>query len=210
MLVQTGAHAFYQALEAGTLPALEPAVVDFRERFPGTAAWRAAHALLLAESGRTAEAGDLLDALSADGFGSVRRDRGWLLCIGIAAEVALLTKREAAADACYAALLPYRSLFLVIGSASLFYGGVELWLGRLATLRGRFDDARAHLQRALDAHRRMDALPWIARSLAARADLWGALGKSTEQAEDVTAALEIADDLGLTRLSARLRPWDAH
>lgn len=206
VLVQAGAHAFYQALEADALAALEPAVLDFRARFPGTMAWRAAHAVLLADSGRTQEASDLIDTICADGFAAVPRDRGWLLCLGVAAEVVVLTRERRQAALLYDELLPFRSLCIVIGSGSLFYGCVELWLGRLATTLKRHEDAHTHLAASLAVHERMGALPWTASSLAARADLWAAANKEPECEADRRAALAIAEEVGLSRLAKRLRP----
>ena len=56
-------------------------------------------------------------------------------------------------------------------SGTAFYGSGSLYLGRLATMLGRHDEATEHLETAERHHRLVDAAPYRLRSLVARADL---------------------------------------
>jgi tetratricopeptide (TPR) repeat protein len=137
----------------------------------------------LAEMGRTEEAATLLDTLVGDRpveltFGMLVPDIGWveaprLCCPTALAEACCLLGDRRRAALLYDALLP--SAELHVGSAPFLRGAVARYLGQMATVLGRHEEADAHFRLAHRLHDAMDAPLWSAhgrldhgRMLAAR------------------------------------------
>jgi hypothetical protein len=76
---------------------------------------------------------------------------------------------------------------------SVWDGAFTLYLGRLATLLGRFEPARHHLGEASDLHARLGARPYLADAWLARAQLHEREGQRTD------ASRLAADAAGLYR-----------
>ncbi|WP_165969762.1 ATP-binding protein [Nonomuraea terrae] len=171
---------------------------DLARRLPGHF-FEATAARALAESGRGVEAGlELERLLPAVLAGSGPR---W---IGAVADLAIVASRAgepAAAEALYAALLPYRGRLVVWGGANTIAGPVDDYLGRLAARLGRTGDALSHLDRAVETEERIGALPWLAHTLVARAS-----AARDRAGDDLARARSIAERLGLAGLLAELAP----
>jgi hypothetical protein len=80
---------------------------------------------------------------------------------------------------------------------------VAHFLGLLAEAMGRHDGAASHFKAAVEAHERMGALPWLARSrhflgqaLLAR----GGPGDLALAQEHLDAAADLADRIGLRQI----------
>jgi hypothetical protein len=108
-------------------------------------------ALLRAVAGEPGAAALLHRHLAA--LPNLAPDSEWLPAMVQSAQVALLLTDLGAARTVYAALEPYAGLFAVEGILAGTWGSVDGFLGRLAQLLGRPDDARRHLAAAcaLDA-----------------------------------------------------------
>jgi hypothetical protein len=98
----------------------------------------------------------------------------------------------------------------VVGAAIVFRGAVAHHLGVLARALGRREEAAAHLERALDTHRRLGARPWSLRTRCELAEL--ALEEPAGREEALAALRELEGqaarlDLGgvAGRAGARLR-----
>lgn len=108
----------------------------------------------------------------------------------------------------YAALLPYGGRHAIAHAHAPYEGPVDLALARLARLIGSSQAARAHLQAALRDCRRIQARPHEALVLAELAQLDSPRSRSRH--EHATAALALAEELGMKPLVARteglLRP----
>ncbi|WP_146615760.1 ATP-binding protein [Nonomuraea aridisoli] len=171
---------------------------DLARRLPGHF-FEATAARALAESGRGVEAGlELERLLPAVLAGSGPR---WIGAVADLAMVASRVGEPAAAEALYAALLPYRGRLVVWGGANTITGPVDDHLGRLAARLGRTDDAVCHLDRAVEMEERIGALPWLAHTLVARASA------ARDRADgDLARARSIAERLGLAGLLAELTP----
>ncbi|MDG4825190.1 ATP-binding protein [Asanoa sp. WMMD1127] len=169
---------------------------ELARRLPGSY-FEATAARTLAESGRDDEAAlELERVLPAVLAGTGPR---WLGAVADLGFVAARRGDPEAAQSLYDALLPYRGRLVVWGGANTITGPVDDYLGRLAAHLGRRDDARGHLDRAVDLEQRTGTLPWLAYTLAARAEVTGA-------PDDVARARGIAERLGLRGLLTALTP----
>lgn len=148
----------------------ERALRHAAQLFPGIAGLRCQLAVLLAEAGRDAEAGALLDELAADACANISRDLVWLTCVAALAEVAAILNSERHCADLHTLLLPYRGLVAEAGPAG-WCGAVDRVLGLAATTLGQWDAADTHFEDALRLHERWDAGPLAARTLVGHATM---------------------------------------
>ena len=150
--------------EQGRLAELVGLIQDAAQRYPEIPAYRCSLALAYAESGQTAAALAELDHLAADGFAAIPRDYNFtasLMLLSIACDV-LGASRHAEALAELWRGLEERWVF--VGYAGICAGAVAHHLGALLVAAGRPDDAIAHLEHALEQHRRAGATVWTVRT----------------------------------------------
>lgn len=115
-------------------------------------AWLAA---ILARQGRTTEARALLDRLVAGDLAELpEEDAEWLPAVCQLAEACELLGAREAAERLYPRLLPHAGRFAVDGIGIAVLGSTARYLGLLAHLLGRADEATEHFEAALAAHRR--------------------------------------------------------
>ncbi|MFD8033619.1 AAA family ATPase [Streptomyces sp. NPDC059717] len=161
----------------------------------------------LLESGRDVEAGlELERLLPAVLAGTGPR---WIGALADLAIVASRTGNLAAATDLYEALLPFRGRLVVWGGANTITGPVDDYLGHLAASLDRPDDALDHLGEAAGLSRRLGTLPWLARTLAARAEVLTRRGRPADReraSKDVDQARSIATRLGMDGLLDALAP----
>jgi len=141
---------------AGSLPQMFPD--------PESSQARGMRALVLLAAGARDEAADAISPLLNGSPGAAPRNHQWLLGAAYAAEIVAALGARPAAQAWYAALLPFADQVVVSGAAITFKGAVAHHLGVLAAAGGRDDAAAGHLARAVALHERLDALPWSLRS----------------------------------------------
>ncbi len=91
--------------------------------------------------------------------------------IALLAEDAVLLEDADAAAVLYKALLPLASRFVVAAGAVACLGSASHQLGRLASLLDKPDEARAHLETAVRAHRLAGCMRMLAASESALASL---------------------------------------
>ena len=162
--LEVGAQLVYLRFEQGRAGEVEAAVRAQVERFPETAAWRAALARVLLAAGRKAEARHELGRLARCRFAEVPRDRGYLPTLAMAAEVAFATADARSAELLEPLLAPHARLHVVAGSGLLYYGAVAHPLGLIAATLSRADAAVAHFDAALAAEEAAGARLWAART----------------------------------------------
>src|SRR5262249_30890789 len=121
--------------------------------------YRAALALVHAETGRFAEARREVDAVARDDFASLDLDEGWPFSVAYLSTAIALLGDAAPAARLYELVAPRAGMNLGVIA---FLGPADLYLGLLAHTTGRFDDALRHLEAALAASERMQALPFVA------------------------------------------------
>ena len=200
----------YLRVEQGRAHEIEAQTRGQMQRFPDAPAWRAALAALFASAGRLDEARRELERLGRAGFADVPRDRGWIPTLAFSTEVAHATENAPLAETLLPLLTPYARLCVVAGGV-LFYGSVSHHLGLLEATRGRRENALAHLEQALDAHERMGARAWTARTeiaLAEQLSRRGATGDAARAADLAAGALATARTLSLERIAASARRFN--
>jgi tetratricopeptide (TPR) repeat protein len=189
--------------ERGGLERLEGPVRFYVERFGTIPGWRCVLAWLLAETGRPDEAREILDAFAADDFRGLPLDGIWLGAVAYLAETAAVLGDGSHAAKLHDLLEPYADRNVAIGWASTCAGSASRYLGLLADLLGRRDEAIARLETALAMNERMRARPWVVHT---QLDLARVLahtpGDRERAAELYDAALAEARALGMPRLVA--------
>ncbi len=203
--------------EQGRMAELEPQVRRWAADHPQTYLWQGALLLLLASSGRDAEAAALLAQLGADGVLGYGDNGPFPLTpdqatpVALAEAVALLGDGDAA-GVLYQKLAPFAGRVVVTNTGLLFLGAVDHWLGRLATTMGRPGEARGHLETALVTHDRMGARALLARTRLHLAELLldgGVAGERERAAALLEACLADAGPLGMAQVAARARDRQA-
>jgi tetratricopeptide (TPR) repeat protein len=156
-------HEFALCDFRGGLERLEPAVRELAETYPARRVFRCALVYLHARVSRTEDAERELRELTALGFAPLAFDQEWPFGMALLAEAAVLVSDQAAAARLYSLLEPWGD-FNAVDQAEGMRGSVRRYLGLLARLLGRPDDAARHFEAALIANERMGVRPWLART----------------------------------------------
>ena len=155
---------------------------------------------MTAELGLDVEAGELLEALAADGFAALPFDEEWLVSMSLLAKTAGRLSDEACARTMYELLLPYADR-VAIAYPEISTGAVSRYLGILASIGERWDEAGRHLDDALELNNGMGARRWVAhtqRDYARMLQVRGAAGDDERAARFLAKAAEIRHELGVT------------
>jgi len=127
--------------QRGTIGTIVPLIEQSVAENPGIPAFKSAVARAHAEVDRTDEARCLLQDFAATGF-ALPMDQGWISgMIGYAA-AAIECRDPNYAEPLFDRLAPYARMFSTAGGASA-QGPVSSYLGGLATVLGRYDEADA-------------------------------------------------------------------
>ena len=158
-------HLFMLHREIGGLAEFEGIVRAAVDEFPWYPCHRPAYVLTLLAVGRPAEARAAFTSLARDpGLADVR-DNEWLLGMAMASDACgQLNDAQAAADL-MEQLAPFSGRH-AMGHAEGSVGAVDRYLGILATVLGRYDDAERYFLRAQDTNEQMGARPWLAHTQA--------------------------------------------
>ncbi|HEY1358439.1 MAG TPA: AAA family ATPase [Thermoleophilaceae bacterium] len=148
--------------EQGRMDELIDVLLQSVEENPGMAALSGALALAYAESGRDDDAAMSLDAAARQGFESIGLDITWMSAIALFADVAAHLRAPEPAATLYGLLEPFGDR-MVWNGASPFCSASH-YLGRLAGTLGRSEDAERHFAVAADAHERLHAPRFLART----------------------------------------------
>jgi DNA-binding CsgD family transcriptional regulator len=181
--------------------------VDPYDRHRGQIA-RVMDMLCLAESSCWDDARSRFATMARHGFTDLARDPYWLTTIVLLADVAVSLDDRQHAQSLYELLLPYANRNTSPASSHAPFGSVSYYLGSLATLLARWDDAARHFESALEMDTRMQARPAASRSTLAYADTLlkrGAPGDRERAQELLKQALATSEELGLTRLIEQAR-----
>jgi DNA-binding SARP family transcriptional activator/tetratricopeptide (TPR) repeat protein len=187
--------------EQDRLAELEHAARQFVDAHPDRAAWRATFAMLLSETGNTAAAAELADGLAAQDYHDIPRDGDWLIAMAMLSDLAVGLGDSDRAALLYEELLPYAASNVVVGMAVTCLGSVSRFLGKLAALLGRVDDAASHFERALEANRALKAPVLVAHT---QLDYAAALGPGERAAELIDDASRLAAASELPAISRRV------
>ncbi len=165
-------------------------------------------AFVHASSGRPAEAAAELEALAQDHCAAIPRDWNWLENMRGLAILCLALRDARRAAIVYELMLPYADRNITTGWGDVARGSAALYLGALAGMLGRLDDAQAHLELALRLNQRMGARPSLARTQFE----YARMALKRNQAGDREKALHLlreslatASELGMKPLELRAR-----
>jgi hypothetical protein len=117
--------------------------------------WRVAVAARHAVSGQTEEARRDLESLAANDFSDVPRNMMWMHHMSRLSDLVIVLGDAGRAVILYDLLLPYRDRCVVIGSIHNNRGPVSRWLGGLASILSRYDEAERHFEHALEMNARI-------------------------------------------------------
>jgi hypothetical protein len=197
---------WWLALEWGTTNELTAVANECRGRAASTAggrAWRAAAALALARNGRLDLAAEELRRATTHGLGELIRDTGRLYPLAILAEVAWLVGDGPRAALVGPLLEPFADRLIVAGRGRICAGSVARTCGLVAASAHRWDDAGQYLLSAQAVHRRVGALPLLARTRYEWSTVLlqrGRKGDRRRSAEWRRKSEELATRFGMSRL----------
>jgi tetratricopeptide (TPR) repeat protein len=156
------------------------------------------------EVGRPGDAARVLDRLAADGFAALPANYARAYGLTMVAEVCAGVEDAERAAVLYGQLHPYSGLVATAGS--LTPGSVDHYLGLLAAVEGRFDQAGRHFEAAHASHDALAAPTFLARTLLewARMLLTRRQPGDTSRAQELLRqALETARELGLANIERK-------
>ena len=147
------------------------------------------------------------------------RDGNWLMAIAELGRLSFLLRESRWAAELFDLLAPHAHYFCPAGPPSDVYGPIARYMGELAVILERWDDALTYLDQALEMAQAIDARPHVAHiHYASALALAGrdAPDDRKNAAARVSAALAIAQELGMkplvehiVRLKMRLPPGPA-
>lgn len=158
------------------------------EEMPTLTAFRAILANLYAQRGRDADARAVLESIAERSF-EVLPDNDKLYAWSLFGEVCSVLGDSTHASALYEVLAPYSGRNVVCHPGCAI-GSVSRYLGLLAMLLGRLDEAERHFEHALEMNERMGARPWLAHTRLDYARMLAARGGAgdRERASDLLEA----------------------
>jgi class 3 adenylate cyclase len=187
----------------GRVPDVAEEFARFAAQYPAVPAWRTGLALLDFEIGRTEEARAGVQALMADDFAEVPRDANWVTALCLMSEVvARLADRDLAMPL-YDELRPFANRNVVVGGGWVCHGSISRFLGMLATVLERWDDAERHYAVALQMNQRLKARPLVALTRSDYAHMLAERGRPGDLAradELIGETLRVGRDLGMRSL----------
>jgi DNA-binding CsgD family transcriptional regulator len=201
-----GMQLFGVRREQGRLAELKPVLGLLGDR--GHTAWRPGLIVLLTELGEDEEARAELRRMRAGGFATVPRDSLWLASVAYLTDACSDLDDEESAGLLYPELERLAGANVQVAQLVACYGAADRYLGMLATVLRRWDDAEAHFEYALFLNRRMRAHAWTAHTLYQYGRMLlrrNARGDRERAAEQLEEAAQLAAPRGLVRLLERLR-----
>ena len=168
---------------------------------PASAEWLVNLALIDAETGATEDARRQVAELARDGCRALAMDANWHgACI--LAEAAVIVGDSEAGAALYALLAPHAQLFPLIARGVGCLGSNEYYVGSLAGLLGRHDEALARLRRAVAENDRAGAGPHAALALLRLGETLAHGGEQDSARDVIEQAVKRADALDMLTLAA--------
>jgi DNA-binding SARP family transcriptional activator len=149
--------------EQGRLEEVDELVRTSIDEYAGYRSFRCLVPLIDCELGRIDDARAGFEELAVDGFGALPRDSEWVFNLSVLAQVAAYLGDRARAVTLYDLLLPYAHRNATL-TGEIAIGSVSRYLGLLAALLERWDDAELHFEGGLEMNERMTARPWVAHT----------------------------------------------
>jgi predicted ATPase/DNA-binding SARP family transcriptional activator len=191
--------------EQGRSGELESTIRDMALANPHRPGWRMGLALIAWEAGRSDEARAEFERVAENNFADVTQDGEWLPTMTLLSQLCTMVGDRDRAAVLYGLLEPYAANNIVRGVGAVCLGPASRLLGQLAALLGRKEQARAHLEAALDAAHALRAPLLRAHIQLDYAKAFGATGRRAWLVDEAAAT---ARELGLpvvARRAQRLR-----
>lgn len=177
-LLTFGVHLTLVRIEQARAREVLDAIQDYAVRYPLIIGWRVLHSYALARAGDTAAAEAEYRSLKARGF-DLPDDLNWMVSMAWLTELCHAFGDMEAAELFYQRLAPYAERLVVIGYGIGCLGSVHRYLGLLASTLGHPQQARQHLEKAVETNRRASATLPLAYTLR---DLGMLLSKEGDEA----------------------------
>jgi class 3 adenylate cyclase len=161
----------------------------------------------LAKLGLDAEARAAFETLAADGVAGLPFDEEWTVSMCFLAETAVHLGDRERANTLYELLLPYAER-VAVSYTEISTGPVSRFLGNLASMSARWDEAERHFERALQISERMGARPSVVHTQYDCGRMLLARGEpgDLERARDLLVSAEAsARELGMGRAGRQRR-----
>ena len=181
---------FYQGRGQEAVPMLEQSTAAY----PTITALRAALAALLGWLGRIDESAAMLEQAVSERFEHVSLVPERSTALAFYAEAAVQTADAAAAVILYELIEPWAEQTVYTGAAG--NGHARMWLGLLAAVLGRHQQADEHLQFACEFQEANDMPLWAARAQLGWAESLAARGETDAAQEHAARALELSREHG--------------
>jgi hypothetical protein len=199
------AQLFHHRWTTGRLAELADAIDVYAAQRPWIPAWRCGAAFLRSEIGQHEAARVELDAVGAGGFADLPRDGNWAMGVSIAGLAAATIGAVEHAAALYPQLDSISDRVVVLAAGDVSLGPAALPAAAVAALLEMWDEAEAHFETAHRIAARIDARPVVATCHYERARMLLARrgpGDEAAAATEARRALELAEQLGMTRIIA--------
>ena len=145
--------------ERGVLDQVAPLLADMAGVEAAESMWAPGLALLYAEIGAEARAGDMLAQLEQQGFSTIPQDDLWLTSMAFLADVCAVVDARSAARRLRQALAPYAGGNVVCGPYAVCFGPTDRLLGLLAGLEGDYANSTSWFESALAMAERLGSAP---------------------------------------------------
>ena len=165
------------------------------------AGWKAALPQLMAWTGRGAEARAILERGVSARFAEVPWQQSRSTALAFYADAAVLTGDRAAASILYELIEPWAGQTIWNGAAG--YGHARMYLGLLAAVLERHEEADEHLQFACEFHETNGLFLWAARAHLGWAEALAARGDNESAREHAIRALELSREHGFGAFEPR-------
>jgi class 3 adenylate cyclase len=191
--------------EQARLTELRPLLEGAAERSPALVELEIFRLFIDAEVGDLPAARANLEKLASDRFAAIPRDSLWSASLSNLATAAARTGATDVAAALHELLEPFSGQLIVMSLGMACHGAADRYLGMLATVLGRYDEADRRFHDALELEGRVDSEAqqartrvWLARLLLAR----GGADNRGEAADQLAVSEGTAARLGLTAIGA--------
>lgn len=196
----------------GRFADVEPILRGYVESNPEREASRAALAHLYLHACDLDAARHHFELLAERGFAGIPRDGVWTMALAYLVEVCAALDDRRRASVLYEMISPHADRIIGTGASLVSYGHGRRYMALLEQTLRRWDDAMESFARAIEAHERMRARPWLAYSLVDRGGMLlrrsatsRARRTTTRQAvDDLMRARAIAADLGMRGIESRI------
>jgi tetratricopeptide (TPR) repeat protein len=202
-----GQQMFVLRRQQGRLKEVAPVVRMFVQQNSAAAAWRPGLAVIYSELGLTDDARTEFEGLAQHDFADLPPDVAWLGTMTYLVDVCTFLADRPRAEMLYQILIPFDGANVVVGSGIACHGALSRYLGALATVLERWDDAERHFEDALAMNARMDARPFLAHTQQQYASMLLTRDGSGDRDKSATlleAALATARELGMRVLEERV------